>query len=165
MTVKDEAQELEALIDYNSIPAFDTEPLIEKPMLTDLTIIDPVARKEVVETPDSSQDRKDDYEYARQVYISTIEQGQEVLTGLLEMTAAAPNPKAFEVAGQLMKINSDNADKLMKLAKEYKDLEGAPKAGTEQTADTINNNNIIFKGSPEELLKMLDEEDVIEIED
>lgn len=167
MARKDNIELLEGMIDDDTLFHADDDELndlIEKPC-ADMTIMSPAERKKELSVPDNKQDMIDDYHYVRDVYVGTIEQGQEVLTGILEMAQQAPNPRAFEVAGQHMKIISDNADKLMKLQKEYKELNAESKGSMEQTADTIHNTNVVFNGNAEQLMDMLNGQDVVIIDE
>lgn len=157
MALKDEAKEIESLLDPNFVA--DVEWVGEKPC-QDMTILEDVEQKGMVETPDSKQDSYDDYEYARQVHISVIKQTEQAVGATLEMVQAAPNPRGFEVAGQLLKLMSDSADKLMKLQKEFKEIQMEKSSGSTQEADTINNTNIVFNGTTEEFMDMLDEEEI-----
>jgi hypothetical protein len=160
--LKDEIEVLESMVDKDTIIDFEDDgenSLMEKPC-KDMVILDASEKQSQTEAPDTAQDMIDDYHYARETYTKMIQQGQEVLTGVLEMAQAAPNPRAFEVAGQHMKIIADNTDKLMKIAKEYKELTTEKQSGTEQNAENITNNNIVFNGSADQLLRMLEEEEV-----
>lgn len=147
---------------------FDDEQIIDKPC-QDMTILDPLERKTDLAVPDVKQDMIDDYHYARDTYIRMIEQGQEALTGILEMCQGSPAARNFEVAGQYQKIIADNTDKLMKLSKEFKELNTEVKTGTEQTADVINNTSVVFNGTAEDLFDMMEEAEqqgkVIDIEE
>ena len=93
---------------------------------------------------------KKDYEYTRGNLYSIIEKGQEALNGVLELAQESDQPRAYEVAGQLIKNVSDATDKLLDLQKKLKDLEEdkTPKGPT-----TVN--NALFVGSTAELSKML----------
>ena len=68
---------------------------------------------------------KKDYEYTRGNLYSLIEKGQAV-DGILELAQESDQPRAFEVAGQLIKHVGDVADKLVDLQKKVADIE-APK--------------------------------------
>lgn len=163
MKMKDEAKILEDMIDHESIMDFDEveNPLeIEKPA-QDMAILDPVQKKELAEAPDVRQDMIDDYHYARNIYLHMIDQSQELVTGILELAQQAPTARNFEVASNSIKNTSDLTDKLMKISKEFKELNTEVKSGMDQTADTIHNTNVVFNGSAEDLIKMLDGEDVV----
>ena len=107
-------------------------------------------------TPEQKPDRltKDDiekdYEYTRGNLYSIIEKGQEAINGILELAQESEMPRAYEVAGQLIKSVSDATDKLMDLQKKLKDVE-------EETAQKGPNtvNNSLFVGSTADLAKML----------
>lgn len=99
---------------------------------------------------DSENEIKKDYNYTRGNLYSIIEKGQEALNGVLELAQESDQPRAYEVAGQLIKSVSDATDKLLDLQKKIKDLEEdkSPKGPT-----TVN--NALFVGSTAELSKML----------
>ena len=59
-------------------------------------------------------------------------------------------PRAYEVAGQLIKSVSDATDKLMDLQKKLKDVEEEKKSKGPSTV-----NNSLFVGSTADLAKML----------
>jgi len=62
-----------------------------------------------------------DYEYTRGNLYSIIEKGQEAINGILELAQESDMPRAYEVAGQLIKNVADATDKLMDLQKKLKD--------------------------------------------
>jgi hypothetical protein len=96
-----------------------------------------------------ANDIKKDYEYARGNLYSLVEKGQEAINGILELAQESEMPRAYEVAGQLIKNTSEIAEKLMALHKIKKDVEeDAPKGPT-----TVN--NALFVGSTTELAKLL----------
>ena len=95
-------------------------------------------------------DIKKDYEYTRANLYSLIEKGQEAINGIMELAGESASPRAYEVAGQLIKSVADTTDKLADLQKKVKDLE-------EDKPKTQNNvtNNALFVGSTSDLSKML----------
>ena len=95
-------------------------------------------------------DIKKDYDYTRGNLYSIIEKGQEAINGILELAQESDQPRAYEVAGQLIKSVSDATDKLMDLQKKLKDV-GEDKK--ERGPSTVN--NALFVGSTAELAKML----------
>jgi len=104
----------------------------------------------IVKVESSSNDIKKDYEYTRANLYSLIEKGQEAINGIMELAAESDQPRAYEVAGQLIKSVGDVTDKLIDLQKKLKDVE-------EDTVKTTNNvtNNAVFVGSTSELSKLL----------
>ena len=91
-----------------------------------------------------------DYEYTRANLYSIIEKGQEAINGIMEVAGESASPRAYEVAGQLIKSVADSTDKLMDLQKKMKDID-------EESTKTHNNvtNNALFVGSTSELSKLL----------
>ena len=98
----------------------------------------------------TKNDIEKDYEYTRANLYSLIEKGQEAINGIMEVAEEGNSPRAYEVAGQLIKSVADTTDKLIDLQKKLKDVE-------EDTKKTTNNvtNNALFVGSTSELQKLL----------
>ena len=107
-------------------------------------------------TPEQKPDRltktdiDKDYEYTRGNLYSIIEKGQEAINGILEVAQDSDMPRAYEVAGQLIKSVSDATDKLMDLQKKLKDVEEETQSKGPSTV-----NNALFVGSTAELQKLL----------
>ena len=97
---------------------------------------------------DKTEVRKD-YEYTRGNLYSIIEKGQEAINGILELAEDSQLPRAYEVAGQLIKSVADSTDKLMDLQKKLKDVEEEVQKGP------TNVTNALFVGSTADLTKML----------
>ena len=91
-----------------------------------------------------------DYEYTRGNLYSIIEKGQEAINGILELAQDSEMPRAYEVAGQLIKSVSDATDKLMDLQKKVKDVN---EDTSQKGPNTVN--NALFVGSTAELAKLL----------
>ena len=106
-----------------------------------------VQKKEVKSNDDHIQK---DYEYTRGNLYSIIEKGQEAINGILELAQESEMPRAYEVAGQLIKSVSDATDKLMDLQKKLKDVNEEEKSKGPSTV-----NNALFVGSTSELSKIL----------
>ena len=91
-----------------------------------------------------------DYDYTRGNLYSLIEKGQEAINGIMEVAGETASPRAYEVAGQLIKSVADTTDKLADLHKKVKEIE----ADNPKTQSTVTN-NALFVGSTAELQKML----------
>ena len=113
----------------------------------------PTESTEVGITKPERHERTDiekDYEYTRGNLYSIIEKGQEAINGILELAQDSEMPRAYEVAGQLIKSVSDATDKLMDLQKKLKDVEEETQSKGPSTV-----NNALFVGSTAELQKLL----------
>ena len=104
------------------------------------------------EKPDrlTKTDVEKDYDYTRGNLYSIIEKGQEAINGILELAQDSEMPRAYEVAGQLIKSVSDATDKLMDLQKKVKDVNEEKESKGPTTV-----NNALFVGSTAELQKIL----------
>jgi hypothetical protein len=98
-----------------------------------------------------SEDIRKDYEYSRGNLYSIIEKGQEALNGVIELAQETELPRAYEVAGQLIKSVSDATEKLIDLQKKLKDIQSDDK----KKGPTSVTNNALFIGSTAELSKLL----------
>ena len=105
-----------------------------------------VKAEEVIKPNDVSKD----YDYTRGNLYSLIEKGQEAINGIMEVAGETASPRAYEVAGQLIKSVADTTDKLADLHKKVKDIE----ADTKKTQNTVTN-NALFVGSTSELSKLI----------
>tara|TARA_Y100001963_G_scaffold140787_1_gene208234 strand:- start:7916 stop:8335 length:420 start_codon:yes stop_codon:yes gene_type:complete len=96
----------------------------------------------------SGDDPQKDYEYSRGQLYNLVEKGQEAINGILDVAQDSQHPRAYEVAGQLIKSVGDVTDKLLDLQKKMSDLDkptGGPK--------TVN--NALFVGSTADLQKLI----------
>jgi len=111
----------------------------------------PVPRTEDKNNPDIDNDHK----YSRENYYNLIEKGQEAIEGILDVAKEGQHPRAYEVAGNLIKSVADTVDKLQDLNKKLKDLKELPKTAN------ANIKNALFVGSTAELQKMLKQDDKV----
>ena len=107
-----------------------------------------VRRKDEIRNVTGDIDK--DYQYTRANLYSLIEKGQESLNGIMELAGESASPRAYEVAGQIIKSVADTTDKLMELQKKIKEVD-------EDKVKTTNNvtNNAVFVGSTSDLSKMI----------
>jgi len=113
------------------------------------TEIEVKKEKKTVPVKVEKDDISRDYEYTRGNLYSIIEKGQEAIDGILELAQDSEMPRAYEVAGQLIKSVSDATDKLMDLQKKLKDVE------EESSRKPTTVNNALFVGSTADLAKLL----------
>ena len=124
---------------------------IEEAMDVETSIVPKTEPKVEVVPASTSQQLKKDYEYTRGNLYSLIEKGQEAVDGILEVAQSSDQPRAYEVAGQMIKHVADVADKLADLHKKVNEIEN-PKGSSSDKQVT---NNTMFVGSTAELAKFL----------
>lgn len=103
-----------------------------------------------------ADDLEDDYDLARRTLREVITKGSSALDDALMLARSSEHPRAYEVTGQIMKTVSDVAKDLLSLQKQKQDIDRPNKDATPQIAQQ---NNILFTGSTEDLLKMLGNRD------
>ena len=123
--------------------AFNITPEVE---VDSIEVKEPVG----IQKPPTKDDITRDYEYTRGNLYSIIEKGQEAIDGILELAQESDMPRAYQVAGQLIKSVSDATDKLMDLQKKLKDVNEEQQSKGPNTV-----NNALFVGSTAELAKLI----------
>jgi hypothetical protein len=96
-------------------------------------------------------DQQEDYELARSTLRNLIYKSESTLDEMIELAKSSEHPRTYEVAGQLIKTVSDVAKDLLALQKQVKDLN----KDSPESAKNITNNNVVFAGSTNDLMKIL----------
>jgi hypothetical protein len=107
---------------------------------------------EVSRYPDDLLDDEDidaDYKYQRENFYRLVEQGSNAIEGILELAKEGEHPRAYEVAGQLIKNVAEVTEKLGDLQEKMKKLKEVPNNAPKSVT------NALFVGSTAELQKML----------
>ncbi len=97
----------------------------------------------------SEDDIENDYKYQRENFYNLVERGSDAIEGILELAKEGEHPRAYEVAGQLIKNVAEVTEKLGDLQEKMRRLKEVP-----SNAPT-NVTNALFVGSTMELQKML----------
>ena len=105
--------------------------------------------KEQLAKPSFGEESDKDYEYTRGNLYSLIEKGQEAIDNIIDLAQQSDSPRAYEVAGQLIKSVGDVTDKLIDLQHKMKKLKEEDIKGP----STVNNS--VFIGSTADLQKLL----------
>ena len=105
--------------------------------------------KEVVVPEDKDPDI--DFETGRKNLYQLIDKGNEAIDGILGLAKEGEHPRAYEVAGQLIKTVSEVSQNLLDLQDKLKKVKDIPERGPKNVT------NALFVGSTTELQKMLKE--------
>ena len=128
---------------YDSLnDTFNTDPVDDTAIVKE--------EKRMSQIQKLTDDVSKDYDYTRGNLYSLIEKGQEAINGIMEVAGETASPRAYEVAGQLIKSVADTTDKLADLHKKVKEIE----EDNPKTQSTVTN-NALFVGSTSEISKML----------
>ena len=103
----------------------------------------------VIPRPQTEDVDEDDFKYSRENLYHIVERGQDALDGIMQVAQETEHPRAYEVAGQLLKTNADNVEKLVNLQTTKKKLRE-----TDQPQN-VTTNNSLFVGSTKELQQLI----------
>ena len=95
----------------------------------------------------TTDEDNDDFKYSRENLYHIIERGQDALDGILQVAKETDHPRAYEVAGQLLKTNAENTEKLVGLQ--------TTKKKVRESSGPKNVTNALFVGSTAELQKLI----------
>ena len=99
--------------------------------------------------PKEGDDIDKDYVYQRDNFYKLIEKGQTAVQGILDLAQESDHPRAYEVAGNMIKNVADVTEKLALLQEKMKKLKEVPGKAPKNVT------NALFVGSTAELQKML----------
>ena len=103
--------------------------------------------KEVVVPKDKDPDI--DFETGRKNLYQLLDKGNEAIDGILALAKEGEHPRAYEVAGQLIKTVSEVSQNLLDLQDKLKKIKDVPNTGPKNVT------NALFVGSTTELTKLL----------
>jgi hypothetical protein len=103
---------------------------------------------QIVQLPSKGAKMETDFNYARENLYSLVERGQDAIDGILDLCKETEQPRAYEVAGQLIKTVGETAEKLLDVQKKVKDLE-------KEDEHIKTQHNHLYVGSTSELQKFL----------
>ena len=106
-----------------------------------------VNEKPVVVVPQA--DVETDFETGRGELYKLLEKGNEAIDGILSLAKEGEHPRAYEVAGQLIKTQSEVAQNLLDLQDKLKKIKDIKELGPKNVT------NALFVGSTTELQKMI----------
>lgn len=130
-------KKLDSLFDLDPMPESSSELIVPEKMNSNKLL-----------------DQEDDYQLARQTLRKLIMKGDDTLDNLIELSKNSETPRHYEVAGQFIKTLSDVSKDLLALQKQVKDLE------VQDSPSHINTqNNVVFAGSTNDLMKLLGKKD------
>ena len=90
-----------------------------------------------------------DFDTGRGELYKLLEKGNEAIDGILNLAKEGEHPRAYEVAGQLIKTQSEVAQNLLDLRDKLKKIKDVKELGPKNVT------NALFVGSTPELQKMI----------
>ena len=101
------------------------------------------------ESENRDSDVDEDYAESRRKYYDLLDKGNTAIEGALELAQETDAPRAYEVVGQLLKVNSEINTEIIDLQLRMEELKNS---GMQQPSSVT---NALFVGSTTELQKML----------
>ena len=95
------------------------------------------------------EDIEKDYEYQRENFYKLVERGSVAIEGILELAKEGEHPRAYEVAGNLIKQVAEVTEKLGDLQEKMRKLKEVPDNAPKNVT------NALFVGSTKELQNIL----------
>ena len=121
-------------------------------VVQDIEFNPPIERKlNPIQISNNDADIENDYAYQRQNFYNLVERGSDAIEGILELARESDAPRAYEVAGNLIKQVAEVTEKLGDLQEKMKRLKEVPSNAPKNVT------NALFVGSTAELQKMLKE--------
>lgn len=105
--------------------------------------------KQIIPRPKENDDVDSDYKYQRENFYNLVERGQDAIQGILDIAQQSDHPRAYEVAGNLIKQVSEVTEKLGDLNLKMQKLKELPNNAPKKVT------NALFVGSTAELQKLL----------
>lgn len=105
---------------------------------------------------------EEDFEEARGALKRAMAYSESTLQGIVNVAENSDNPRAYEVAGQLIKMFGDQAKDMMDLQGKKKKIDEV--SGKPAATQIGHQTNVLFNGSTSELMKALKEDDAPIIE-
>ena len=119
-------------------------------VFTETTEISAVEERTELVVP-QDKDAEVDFDKGRENLYKMLEKGNDAIDGILALAKEGEHPRAYEVAGQLIKTVADMSKDLMAMQEKLKKLKEVPNQGPTSVT------NALFVGSTTELTKLLKE--------
>ena len=120
--------------------------VVEK-IATPMSYHDTPTESRPIET--TGEDIDDDYKYQRDNFYNLVEKGSTAIEGILELAKEGEHPRAYEVAGNLIKQVAEVTEKLGDLQEKMRRLKEVPNTAPKSVT------NALFVGSTAELQEMI----------
>ena len=109
-----------------------------------------------ITVPEKEDEKLDkDFEEARNLLKRSAEYAEEAAQGILNVATNSDNPRAYEVAGQIIKTMGEQAKDMMEVQEKKHRIE---KNSDEPKTVNRTTNNLVFTGTTSDMLKALKKE-------
>lgn len=112
---------------------------------------------EIQKTSEGGDDVEADYNLARNTLRDLVKKSSSTLDDAIILARNSEHPRAYEVVGQIIKAVSDVSKDLLALQKQKNDIKNP-----EETTSIKQQNNIVFAGSTQELMQLINQQKQID---
>lgn len=107
---------------------------------------------------EEGEDVEDDYRLARSTLRDLVKKSASTLDDAISLARNSEHPRAYEVVGQIIKTVSDVSKDLLTLQKQKREI----KSPEEINTSIHQQNNIVFAGSTQELMQLINQQKQID---
>ncbi len=151
----------EEMLDKNDEEPFlnerETPEIITSKQLTkEIQLSRPTSSLQTFEIPENTEEK--DFEFARNTLYNLVKKASTATDGILDFCEEAPNPRSYEVAGQLLKITTEIAKEIITLRKTKAEINKFKLPGDSLPSDIKNPNGgnvFILEGTTAEVLEAI----------
>ena len=122
---------------------------------TEIEIIQPELKTEIVEAQQDLPDLEADYQLSRHTFRELIRKGNLAMEDMTSLARESESPRAYEVLATMMKTIADTTKDLYDLQKKTKELKQDKGSPTDTNNITVE--KAVFVGSTAELLRKVKE--------
>lgn len=121
-----------------------------------LAIITPTAAPVITEETEEERQAREDFTFSRGALKSVAVESQNILHRAVEVAEQTDTPRAFEAVGDLIRATLESHRELQNLHKTAAEIRLATKTAQTPASQVNIDKGIVFNGSPDELLKLID---------
>ena len=119
---------------------------------TDIEIIQPERKTEIVEAQQDLPDLEADYQLSRHTFRELIRKGNLAMEDMTSLARESESPRAYEVLATMMKTIADTTKDLYDLQKKTKELKQDKASPTD---GNITVEKAVFVGSPADIIDQI----------
>lgn len=149
----DEAEIIEDTIDENCI---DDSPSNQDEYDNDEIVI--YQDSKIVNIPENNtneDDEEDDIKFAKKSLKELMNRNDDAMEDLIAIAKSSEHPRAYEVYGQLVKTQADLIKTLLDTKKISNQIDKTNNVDQETKNINVTQNNVMFNGSTNDLLKLI----------
>lgn len=137
---------------------FDVEPTpdISTEIVPAVEVLPAIPTTPPVEESEAERQAREDFDFSRGALKSVATESQNTLHRAVDVANQTDTPRSFEAVGDLVRATLEAHRELQSLHKTAAEIRLATKAASTPASQVNIDKGIVFNGSPDELLKLID---------